>query len=354
MSKEYKCSLPQPGGFFNYNKTTESMKVAVVGATGLVGTKMLQVLSERNFPVDELIPVASEKSVGKEVEYRGKKYKVVSMEDAIAAKPAVALFSAGGGTSLQWAPKFAEAGITVIDNSSAWRMDPAKPLVVPEVNADVLRPQDKVIANPNCSTIQMVVALEPLHKKYKIKRVVVSTYQSVTGTGKKAVDQLFNERTGQQGEMAYKYPIDLNALPQIDVFLENGYTKEEMKMVNETKKIMRDDSIQVTATTVRIPVMGGHSESVNVEFENEFDLDELKELLSKAPGIVLQDDPSKQIYPMPLWAHEKDEVFVGRLRRDETQPNTLNMWVVSDNLRKGAATNAVQIAEYLLEKGMLK
>lgn len=330
------------------------MKVAVVGATGLVGTKMLQVLSERNFPVDELIPVASEKSVGKEVEYNGKKYKVVSMEDGIAAKPAVALFSAGGGTSLQWAPKFAEAGITVIDNSSAWRMDPTKPLVVPEVNADVLRPEDKVIANPNCSTIQMVVALEPLHKKYKIKRVVVSTYQSVTGTGKKAVDQLFNERSGKEGEMAYKYPIDLNALPQIDVFLDNGYTKEEMKMVNETKKIMRDDSIRVTATTVRIPVMGGHSESVNVEFENDFDLDEVKELLSNSPGVVLQDDPSQQIYPMPLWAHEKDEVFVGRLRRDDTQPNTLNMWVVSDNLRKGAATNAVQIAEYLLEKGILK
>lgn len=330
------------------------MKVAVVGATGLVGTKMLQVLSERNFPVDELIPVASEKSVGKEVEYNGKKYKVVSMEDGIAAKPAVALFSAGGGTSLQWAPKFAEAGITVIDNSSAWRMDPTKPLVVPEVNADVLRPEDKVIANPNCSTIQMVVALEPLHKKYKIRRVVVSTYQSVTGTGKKAVDQLFNERSGKEGEMAYKYPIDLNALPQIDVFLDNGYTKEEMKMVNETKKIMRDDSIRVTATTVRIPVMGGHSESVNVEFENDFDLDEVKELLSNSPGVVLQDDPSQQIYPMPLWAHEKDEVFVGRLRRDDTQPNTLNMWVVSDNLRKGAATNAVQIAEYLLEKGILK
>lgn len=330
------------------------MKVAVVGATGLVGTKMLQVLSERNFPVDELIPVASEKSVGKEVEYNGKKYKVVSMEDGIAAKPAVALFSAGGGTSLQWAPKFAEAGITVIDNSSAWRMDPTKPLVVPEVNADVLRPEDKVIANPNCSTIQMVVALEPLHKKYKIRRVVVSTYQSVTGTGKKAVDQLFNERSGKEGEMAYKYPIDLNALPQIDVFLDNGYTKEEMKMVNETKKIMRDDSIRVTATTVRIPVMGGHSESVNVEFENDFDLDEVKELLSNSPGVVLQDDPSQQIYPMPLWAHEKDEVFVGRLRRDDTQPNTLNMWVVSDNLRKGAATNAVQIAEYLLQQGILK
>src|SRR5215216_6626866 len=335
------------------------MRIAVVGATGLVGTKMLQVLEERNFPVDELIPVASERSVGKEVEFKGKKYKVVSMQDAINAKPAVAIFSAGGSTSLEWAPKFAEAGITVIDNSSAWRMDPTKPLVVPEVNADVLTSKDKIIANPNCSTIQMVVALQPLHKKYKIRRVVVSTYQSVTGTGKKAVDQLFNERdkavADKSGEfpMAYKYQIDLNVLPQIDVFLDNGYTKEEMKMVNETKKIMGDDSIRVTATTVRIPVIGGHSESINIEFENDFDLNELRQVLSEAPGIVLQDDPSKQIYPMPLWAHEKDEVFVGRLRRDETQPNTVNLWVVSDNLRKGAATNAVQIAEYLLDKNLL-
>jgi aspartate-semialdehyde dehydrogenase len=329
------------------------MKVAVVGATGLVGTKMLQVLAERNFPVTELIPVASERSVGKEVEFKGKKYKVVSMADGIAAKPAVAIFSAGGGTSLEWAPKFAEAGITVIDNSSAWRMDPTKKLVVPEVNADVLTKEDLIIANPNCSTIQMVVALQPLHKKYGIKRVVVSTYQSVTGTGKKAVDQLFNERKGVEGEMAYKYPIDLNVIPQIDVFLDNGYTKEEMKMVKETNKIMQDDSIRVTATTVRIPVVGGHSESVNVEFANDFDLEELKELLRKAPGVIVQDDPAAQLYPMPLWAHEKDEVFVGRLRRDETQPNTLNMWIVSDNLRKGAATNAVQIAEYLMGKGLL-
>ena len=329
------------------------MKVAVVGATGLVGTKMMQVLAERNFPVTELIPVASERSVGKEVEFKGKKYKVVSMQDGIDAKPAVAIFSAGGGTSLEWAPKFAEAGITVIDNSSAWRMDPTKKLVVPEVNADVLTKDDLIIANPNCSTIQMVVALQPLHLKYKIKRVVVSTYQSVTGTGKKAVDQLFNERKGAEGEMAYKYPIDLNVIPQIDVFLENGYTKEEMKMVKETNKIMQDDSIRVTATTVRIPVIGGHSESVNVEFENDFDLAELKDILSKAPGIIVQDDPSQHLYPMPLWAHEKDEVFVGRLRRDETQANTLNMWIVSDNLRKGAATNAVQIAEYLLGKGLL-
>ena len=329
------------------------MKVAVVGATGLVGTKMLQVLAERKFPVDELIPVASERSVGKEVEYQGKKYSVKSMEDAIAAKPDVALFSAGGSTSLEWAPKFAAAGITVIDNSSAWRMDPAKPLVVPEVNASVLTAADKIIANPNCSTIQMVVALQPLHQRYGIRRVVVSTYQSVTGTGKKAVDQLFNERQGKEGEMAYKYQIDLNALPQIDVFLDNGYTKEEMKMVNETKKIMQDDNIRVTATTVRIPVMGGHSESVNVEFENDFDLDEVRNVLRGAPGIIVQDDPSAQLYPMPLWAHEKDEVFVGRIRRDETQPKTLNMWIVSDNLRKGAATNAVQIAEYLVEKKML-
>jgi aspartate-semialdehyde dehydrogenase len=331
----------------------KDLKVAVVGATGLVGTKMLQVLAERNFPVAEIIPVASEKSVGKEVEFKGKKYKVVSAADAIAAKPNVAIFSAGGSTSLEWAPKFAEAGITVIDNSSAWRMDPTKALVVPEINADILNADTKIIANPNCSTIQMVVALNPLHAKYKIKRLVVSTYQSVTGTGVKAVTQLENERKGIQGEMAYKYPIDLNVIPQIDVFLDNGYTKEEMKMVNETKKIMRDDSIRVTSTTVRIPVMGGHSEAVNVEFANDFDLAEVKELLSKAPGVVVVDDPANAQYPMPKDAHEKDDVFVGRLRRDESQPNTLNMWIVSDNLRKGAATNAVQIAEYLNGKGLL-
>ena len=335
------------------------MKVAVVGATGLVGTKMLQVLAERNFPVTELVPVASEKSVGKEVEFKGKKYKVVSMTDAIAAKPAVAIFSAGGGTSLEWAPKFAEAGITVVDNSSAWRMDPSKPLVVPEINADILTVNDKIIANPNCSTIQMVVALNPLHKKYGIKRIVVSTYQSVTGTGVKAVEQLHGERRkAVKGEttdypMAYKYPIDLNVIPQIDVFLDNGYTKEEMKMVKETNKIMRDDSIRVTATTVRIPVMGGHSEAVNVEFANDYDLAEVKALLAASPGVVVVDDLANQQYPMPMDAHEKDEVFVGRLRRDESQPNTLNMWVVSDNLRKGAATNAVQIAEYLNSKGLL-
>lgn len=329
------------------------MKVAVVGATGLVGTKMLQVLAERNFPVTELLPVASERSVGKEIEFKGKKYKVVSMTDAIAGKPAVALFSAGGGTSLEWAPKFAEAGITVIDNSSAWRMDATKKLVVPEINADALTGEDKIIANPNCSTIQMVVALNPLHKKYGIKRIVVSTYQSVTGTGVKAVNQLMNERNGVEGEKAYQYPIDLNVIPQIDVFVDNGYTKEEMKMVNETKKIMRDDSIRVTATTVRIPVMGGHSESVNIEFANDFELPEVKTLLSGAPGVVVVDDPANALYPMPKDAHERDEVFVGRLRRDETQPNTLNMWIVSDNLRKGAATNAVQIAEYLVGKGLL-
>ena len=329
------------------------MKVAVVGATGLVGAKMMQMLAERNFPVTELIPVASEKSVGKMVSFYGKEYPVVSMESAIAAQPAVALFSAGGSTSLEWAPKFAEAGIPVIDNSSAWRMDPDKKLVVPEVNAHVLTAADKIIANPNCSTIQMVVALYPLHQKYTIKRIVVSTYQSVSGTGKKAVDQLFNERKGIQGEMAYKYPIDLNAIPQIDVFLDNGYTKEEMKMVKETKKIMQDESIRVTATTVRIPVIGGHSESVNVEFEQPFELADITALLSAAPGVVVQDDVSAQIYPMPLWAHEKDEVFVGRIRRDETQPNTLNLWIVSDNLRKGAATNAIQIAEYMMANGLL-
>jgi len=341
------------------------MKIAVVGATGLVGTKMLEILAERDFPVSELLVVASERSTGKEIKFNGHSYKVLRMQDAINAKPVIALFSAGGSTSLEWAPAFARAGTTVIDNSSAWRMDKKKPLIVPEVNADVLTRDYKIIANPNCSTIQMVVALNPLHKKYKIKRIVVSTYQSVTGTGKKAVDQLNGERKlrEEKGEkeikgtadypMAYKYQIDLNAIPQIDIFMENGYTKEEMKMVNETKKIMRDDSIGVTATTVRIPVMGGHSESVNVEFENDFEIEELKKLLANSPGIVVQDDPAQQIYPMPLWAQEKDDVFVGRLRRDETQPNTLNMWIVSDNLRKGAATNAVQIAEYLVEHKML-
>lgn len=329
------------------------MKVAVVGATGLVGTKMLQVLAERNFPVTELIPVASERSVGKEITFKDKQYKIVGMQAAIDAKPAVAIFSAGGGTSLEWAPKFAAAGITVIDNSSAWRMDANKKLVVPEVNGDTLQAGDKIIANPNCSTIQMVVVLKPLHDKYKIKRVVVSTYQSVTGTGVKAVEQLMNERKGVSGEMAYKYQIDMNAIPHIDSFTENGYTKEELKMVNETKKIMGDDNIKVTATCVRIPTVGGHSESVNIEFENDFDLAEVKDLLSKAPGVILQNDDDTFLYPMPLTAHDKDDTFVGRIRRDETQPNTLNCWIVSDNLRKGAATNAVQIAEALVTKGLL-
>lgn len=329
------------------------MKVAVVGATGLVGTKMLEVLAERNFPVTELVPVASEKSIGKKVVFKDREWSVVGAPEAIIMKPAIAIFSAGGATSLEWAPKFAAAGITVIDNSSAWRMDPTKKLVVPELNAEVLTREDKIIANPNCSTIQMVVALNPLHRKYKIKRIVVSTYQSVTGTGVKAVSQLMNERQGVQGEMAYRYPIDLNVIPQIDTFLDNGYTKEEMKMVNETRKIMRDDSIHVTATTVRIPVVGGHSEAVNVEFESDFDLAEVRLLLQKAPGIVVVDNPAKQEYPMPKDAHNRDEVFVGRIRRDESQAKTLNLWIVSDNLRKGAATNAVQIAEYLVAKGLV-
>ncbi len=326
------------------------MKVAVVGATGLVGTMMLKVLEERNFPVSELIPVASEKSVGKEIDFKGKKYKVHSMDQAIALRPDIALFSAGGSTSLQEAPRFAAVGTVVIDNSSAWRMDPAIPLVVPEVNASVLSSTHKIIANPNCSTIQMVAVLKPLHDKYTIKRVVVSTYQSVTGTGVKAVNQLMDERKGVDGEKAYPYTIDLNVIPQIDVFTENGYTKEEMKMIKETNKIMGDDSIKVTATTVRIPVMGGHSESVNIEFSNDFNIEEIKNILSNSPGIVVQDDPSKLLYPMPLTAHNRDEVFVGRIRRDESQNNTLNLWIVSDNLRKGAATNAVQIAEYLVHE----
>lgn len=330
------------------------MKVAVVGATGLVGTKMLQILEERNFPVTRLIPVASERSVGKSIRFRGKRYKIVSMTDAIGKKPDVAIFSAGGTTSKEWASKFAEVGTVVIDNSSAWRMDPDKKLVVPEVNAHVLTKKDKIIANPNCSTIQMVVALKPLHDRYTIRRIVVSTYQSVTGTGVKAVNQLMSERKGKPGERAYPYPIDLNLLPHVDVFLDNGYTREEMKMVLETQKIMGDDSIRVTATTVRVPVVGGHSEAVNVEFERDFDLQAVRRLLENAPGIAVVDDPANLQYPMPLHAHDKDAVFVGRLRRDESQPNTLNMWVVSDNLRKGAATNAVQIAEYLLQQGILK
>ena len=329
------------------------MKVAVVGATGLVGSKMLQVLEERNFPLTELLPVASEKSVGKEITYKGRTYKVMGMADAVAARPDIAIFSAGGGTSLEWAPKFAEVGTTVVDNSSAWRMDPTKKLVVPEINADVLTREDKIIANPNCSTIQMVLALAPLQRRYGIRRVVVTTFQSVTGTGKRAVDQLFGEREGKPVDRVYPHPIDLNILPHIDSFLDTGYTKEEMKMVNETCKILRDDSIRVTATTVRVPTIGGHSESVNVELAEDFTLEEVRRLLSETPGVVVQDDPQNNVYPMPLNAHEKDEVFVGRLRRDFTQPNTLNMGVVADNLRKGAATNAIQIAEYLVQHGLV-
>ncbi|MCK0178851.1 aspartate-semialdehyde dehydrogenase [Flavobacteriaceae bacterium S0862] len=323
------------------------MKVAVVGATGMVGDVILKVLEERNFPVSELIPVASERSVGKTIEFKGNSYKIVGLSDAVSMKPDIALFSAGGDTSLEWAPKFAEVGTTVIDNSSAFRMDLDKKLVVPEINAQTLTRQDKIIANPNCSTIQLVLALAPLHKKYKMKRVVVSTYQSVSGTGVKAVQQLENEINGVEGEMAYPYPIGRNALPHCDVFLENGYTKEEMKLAREPQKILDDRTFSVTATAVRIPTAGGHSESVNVQFENDFNLQDIREILSNTEGIIVQDNPSTNTYPMPILAHGKDDVFVGRIRRDETQPNTLNMWIVSDNLRKGAATNAVQIAEYL-------
>lgn len=324
------------------------MKVAVVGATGMVGNVMLQVLAERNFPITELLLVASERSVGKQMEYKGKKYTVIGMQEAVEARPDIALFSAGGTTSELWAPKFAEVGTTVVDNSSAWRMDSTKKLVVPEINGDVLTKEDKIIANPNCSTIQLVMALAPLHKKYKMKRLVISTYQSVSGTGIKAVQQLENESKGIKGEMAYHYPINRNAIPQCDVFLENGYTKEEMKLVKEPKKILNDDSFTVTATAVRIPTSGGHSEAVNIQFENDFDLSEVRKLLSKTPGVIVQDNLDTNTYPMPIYAHNKDEVFVGRIRRDESQPNTLNMWIVADNLRKGAATNTIQIAEYLI------
>ncbi len=324
-----------------------TMKIAVVGATGMVGEVMLKVLEERQFPITELIPVASEKSVGKEIVFKGKSYKVVGMQEAVNAKPAIAIFSAGGQTSLEWAPVFAAAGITVIDNSSAWRMHPEKKLIVPEINASALSADDKIIANPNCSTIQMVLTLAPLHKKYKIRRIIVSTYQSITGTGVKAVKQLENEYAGVQGEMAYKYPIHRNAIPQCDVFEDNGYTKEEMKLVRETQKIL-DNSIRVTATAVRVPIVGGHSEAVNVEFENDFDLSEVRRILHETPGIKVQDNPDTFTFPMPIYAQGKDDVFVGRIRRDESQTNTLNMWIVADNLRKGAATNAVQIAEYLV------
>ncbi|WP_420401309.1 aspartate-semialdehyde dehydrogenase [Flagellimonas sp.] len=329
------------------------MKVAVVGATGMVGEVMLNVLAERNFPITELLLVASERSVGKKLLYKGEEHTVIGLSDAVAAQPEIAIFSAGGGTSLEWAPKFAEVGTTVIDNSSAWRMDPDKKLVVPEINADQLTPEDKIIANPNCSTIQMVLALDPLHKKYQMKRVVVSTYQSVSGTGVKAVQQLENEIAGVEGEMAYPYPIGKNALPHCDVFLENGYTKEEMKLAREPQKILDDRTFSVSATAVRIPTAGGHSESVNVEFHKDFDLNEVRQLLSETPGIIVQDNPETNTYPMPIYAHGKDEVFVGRIRRDETQRNTLNMWIVADNLRKGAATNAVQIAEYLVANNLV-
>ena len=329
------------------------MRVAVVGATGMVGTVMLRVLAERNFPITELIPVASARSAGKKLPYNGEEYTVVTLEDAVKMNVDIALFSAGGDTSLEWAPKFAEAGTTVVDNSSAWRMDPTKKLVVPEINGDVLTAEDKIIANPNCSTIQLVMALAPLHDKYKMKRLIISTYQSVSGTGVKAVQQLDNEEAGVEGEMAYPHPIGRNALPHCDIFMDNGYTKEEMKLVKEPKKILRDDSFAVTATAVRIPTAGGHSESVNVEFENDFDLDEVRQLLNDFPGVVVQDDLATNTYPMPIYANDKDEVFVGRLRRDESLPNTLNMWIVADNLRKGAATNTVQIAEYLVEKELV-
>ncbi len=330
------------------------MKLVIVGATGLVGQAILKVLESRDFPFETLLPVASAKSVGKEVTCKGKSWKVIGMESAIAEKPQIAIFSAGGDVSLEWAPKFTDAGTIVIDNSSAWRMNPAHKLIVPEINGDQLRIDDRIIANPNCSTIQMVLALSGLHQKFRARRIVVSTYQSVTGTGKEAVDQLMDERSGKENpRMVYPHPIDMNALPHIDVFQENGYTKEEMKMVKETVKIFGDKEIKVTATCVRLPVMGGHSESVNVEFEKEFDLDQVRKILENTPGVVVIDDPSKNLYPMPLGAHEKDEVFVGRIRRDETQPKTLNLWIVADNLRKGAATNAIQIAEHLVKNNLV-
>ena len=329
------------------------MRVAVVGVTGMVGNVMLEVLAEHNFPVTELIPVASEKSVGKKIVFKGTEYTVIGLQQAVSLKPDVALFSAGASVSKEWAPKFAQVGTTVVDNSSAWRMDPPRKLVIPEINADVLTKDDKIIAKPNCSTIQMLIALAPLQRKYGIKRVVVSTYQSITGTGVKAVRQLENEYKGEKGEMAYHYQIHRNAIPHCDVFEENGYTKEEMKLVRETKKILRDDSIAVTATAVRIPVVGGHSEAVNVELKTDFDINEVRTLLAQSAGIKVQDNTETNTYPMPLYAHGKDDVFVGRIRRDESQPNTLNLWVVADNLRKGAATNTIQIAEYLIKNKLL-
>ncbi len=336
------------------HKKRSQMKVAVVGATGMVGQVMLKVLAERQFPISHLIPVASARSVGKEITYNEKAYTIVSMEDAISQAPDIAIFSAGGETSKAFAPKFAAKGTVVIDNSSAWRMDQTKKLIVPEINASTLTSSDKIIANPNCSTIQMVLALAPLHKRYTIKRLVISTYQSITGTGVKAVQQLENEYTGQKGEMAYPYPIHRNAIPACDVFEENGYTKEELKLVNETQKILDDRSIAVTATAVRIPVVGGHSEAINVAFDKAFELDEVRHILSQSDGISLQDNPDTNTYPMPIYAEGKNDVFVGRIRRDFSQENTLNMWVVSDNLRKGAATNAVQIAEYLVANKLIQ
>ncbi len=324
------------------------MKIAVVGATGMVGTVMLKLLEERQFPITELIPVASERSIGKKIRYKGVDYSIVSLATAVEMQADIAIFSAGGDTSLEWAPKFADAGTVVIDNSSAWRMDPTKKLIVPEINASELTKEDLIIANPNCSTIQLVMALSPLHKSYKMKRVVISTYQSVSGTGVKAVQQLENEIKGVKGEMAYPYPIGRNALPHCDVFLENGYTKEEMKLAKEPQKILNDHTFAITATAVRIPTSGGHSESVNVQFENDFELQQVRTLLSQTSGVTVQDNPDTNTYPMPIYAHGKDDVFVGRIRRDETLQNTLNMWIVSDNLRKGAATNAIQIAEYLV------
>ncbi|MFK7832254.1 MAG: aspartate-semialdehyde dehydrogenase [Winogradskyella sp.] len=329
------------------------MKVAIVGATGLVGSVMLNVLEERNFPADELLLVASERSVGKKISFKGKQIEVISIPAAINARPDIALFSAGGKTSLEWAPKFADVGTTVIDNSSAWRMDLSKKLIVPEINAKELSKDDKIIANPNCSTIQMVMALAPLHAKYKIKRIVVSTYQSVSGTGIKAVEQMENEILGKEGDMAYPYPIHKNAIPHCDVFEENGYTKEEMKLVRETQKILNDSTIAVTATAVRIPTAGGHSESINVAFENDFNIKDVKQLLMDTDGVTIQDNLETNLYPMPMYANGKDDVFVGRIRRDASQPNTLNMWVVSDNLRKGAATNTIQIAEYLIKHNLV-
>lgn len=329
------------------------MKTVVVGATGLVGQEILKVMEERNFLYDELYLVASGRNVGKEIEYKGRRYTIIGIEEASNLAADIAIFSAGGGTSLEWAPRFAEKGTIVIDNSSAWRMDPSKRLIVPEINGHVLRIDDRIIANPNCSTIQMVMVLAPLHVRYKMKRIVVSTYQSVTGTGKDAVQQLMDERQGITGNKVYPHPIDMNALPHIDVFLDNGYTKEEMKMVNETRKILGDDSIGVTATTVRVPTIGGHSEAVNVEFHSDFDLEEVHELLEGMPGVIVMDDVKNNVYPMPIHTQGKDEVFVGRIRRDESQPRTLNLWIVADNLRKGAATNAVQIAEYMMEHSLV-